>query len=64
MAVPAISAIAGRRSRRKATGDLTAEEDEENTLTDALNKTDEKLPTMEQLQLINYSNRNSECISQ
>ena len=42
IAVPAISAIAGIRKRRKATGNLTAEEDVENTLTEALNKTDEK----------------------
>ena len=53
IAVPAISAIAGIRKRRKATGNLTAEEDVENTLIEALNKVDEKLPTIEQLQKIN-----------
>ena len=49
----AISAIVGIRKCRKATGDLIAEEDVETTLTEALKKADEKLPTMEQLQLIN-----------
>ena len=52
-AVPAISAIASIRKRRRETGNLTAEEDVENTLTEALNKVDETLPTIEQLQLIN-----------
>ena len=41
------------RKRRTETGDLTAEEDVENTLTEALNKADDKLPTIEQLKLIN-----------
>ena len=53
IAVPAISAIASIRKRRKETGNLIAEEDVENTLTSALNKVDETLPTIEQLQLIN-----------
>ena len=37
-------------------GNLTVEEDVENTLTSALNKVDETLPTIEQLQLINTMN--------
>ena len=39
--------------KRKKTRNLTVEEDVENTLTSALNKVDETLPTIEQLQLIN-----------
>ena len=51
--VPAISAIASIRKRRKETGNLTVEEDVENSLIIELNKVDETLPTIEQLQLIN-----------
>ena len=53
IAVPAISAIAGIQKRRKETGNLTTDEDVENTLVLELNAVDEKLPTIEQLQLIN-----------
>ena len=53
IAVPAISAIASIRKRRKETGNLTVEEDVENSLIIELNKVDETLPTIEQLQLIN-----------
>ena len=53
IAVPAISAIASIRRRRKVTGDLTAEEDVENTFIEAINKEGEKLPNIEQLQKIN-----------
>ena len=38
IAVPAISAIASIQRRRKVTGDLTAEEDVENTFIEAINK--------------------------
>ena len=53
IAVPAISAIASIRRRRKVTGDLTAEEDVENTFIEAINEEGEKLPNIEQLQKIN-----------
>ena len=53
IAVPAISAIASIWRRRKVTGDLTAEEDVENTFIEAINKEGEKLPNIEQLQKIN-----------
>ena len=53
IAVPAISAIASIQKRRKETGNLTIEEDVENSLITELNKVDETLPTIEQLQLIN-----------
>ena len=51
--MPTINAIASIRKRRRETGNLTAEEDVENKLTEDLNKVDETLPTIEQLQLIN-----------
>ena len=57
-AVPAISAIAAIQKRRKETGNLTNEEDVENTLILALNAADDKLPTMEQLHVINRTKAN------
>ena len=41
------------RKQRRETWNFTAEVDVENKLTTALNKVDETLPTIEQLQLIN-----------
>ena len=38
------------QKRRKETGNLTIEEDMENTLVTELNKVDETLPTIEQVQ--------------
>ena len=56
--IPKIIAIAGIRRRRKATGNLTAEEVVENTLIEALNKEDEKQAPIEQLQKINEKKAN------
>ena len=56
IAVPILAEIVAIRDRRKATGNLADEEQRENELITNLNKTNETLPTMDQLHIFN-SNR-------
>ena len=51
IAVPILAEIVAIRDRRKATGNLADEEQRENELITNLNKTNETLPTMDQLHI-------------
>ena len=53
IAVPILAEIVAIRDRRKATGNLADEEQRENELITNLNKTNETLPTVDQLHIFN-----------